>query len=107
MTPAHTVLHAFAVELGARHVPFAGHEMPLQFARGIKHEHLHARAAASLFDVSHMGQMRIRDDKYWPPVGRVDNVHGDRNLFCGCVPTDAYAEAAGADAGRISRSPPG
>ena len=30
--------------------------------------------------------------KYWPPVGRVDNVYGDRNLFCSCVPLDAYAE---------------
>jgi glycine dehydrogenase len=33
--------------------------------------------------------------KYWPPVGRVDNVHGDRNLFCSCVPMAAWAEAAG------------
>ena len=32
--------------------------------------------------------------KYWPPVGRVDNVYGDRNLFCSCVPLDAYADAA-------------
>ena len=32
--------------------------------------------------------------KYWPPVGRVDNVYGDRNLFCSCVPMDAYADAA-------------
>jgi glycine dehydrogenase len=32
--------------------------------------------------------------KYWPPVGRVDNVHGDRNLFCSCVPVTAWAEPA-------------
>ena len=32
--------------------------------------------------------------KYWPPVGRVDNVHGDRNLFCSCVPVSAWAEPA-------------
>ena len=32
--------------------------------------------------------------KYWPPVGRVDNVYGDRNLVCACVPVEAYAEAA-------------
>jgi glycine cleavage system P protein (glycine dehydrogenase) len=32
--------------------------------------------------------------KYWPPVGRVDNVYGDRNLMCSCAPVDAYAEAA-------------
>ena len=36
----------------------------------------------------------IRDDKYWPPVGRVDNVYGDRNLVCACPPPDAYREAA-------------
>ena len=28
--------------------------------------------------------------KYWPSVGRIDNVHGDRNLFCSCVPLSAY-----------------
>ena len=32
----------------------------------------------------------IRDDKYWPPVGRIDNVGGDKNLFCGCVPVGEY-----------------
>ena len=36
----------------------------------------------------------FRVDKYWPPVGRVDNVHGDRNLVCTCPPLDSYAEAA-------------
>lgn len=35
-----------------------------------------------------------RTDKYWCPVGRVDNVYGDRNLVCSCPPVDAYAEAA-------------
>jgi glycine dehydrogenase len=35
----------------------------------------------------------LRQAKYWPPVGRVDNVHGDRNLFCSCVPLSAYGEA--------------
>ncbi len=34
----------------------------------------------------------LRRRKYWPPVGRVDNVHGDRNLFCSCVPVSAWAE---------------
>jgi glycine dehydrogenase len=33
----------------------------------------------------------LRQAKYWPPIGRVDNVYGDRNLFCSCVPVDAYA----------------
>ena len=34
----------------------------------------------------------LRRAKYWPPVGRVDNVHGDRNLFCSCVPVSAWSE---------------
>ncbi len=41
-------------------VPFAGYEMPVQYANGILKEHLHVRAAAGLFDVSHMGQFDIR-----------------------------------------------
>ncbi len=36
----------------------------------------------------------LREDKYWPPVGRVDNVYGDRNLVCNCPPMEAYGEAA-------------
>lgn len=36
----------------------------------------------------------FRVDKYWPPVGRVDNAHGDRNLVCVCPPLESYAEAA-------------
>ena len=53
---ARTPLHALHVELGARMVAFAGYEMPVQFPTGILAEHLHTRAAAGLFDVSHMGQ---------------------------------------------------
>ena len=34
----------------------------------------------------------LRQQKYWSPVGRVDNVYGDRNLFCSCVPAAAYSE---------------
>ena len=36
----------------------------------------------------------VRQAKYWPPVKRVDNVHGDRNLVCTCAPMEAYAQAA-------------
>ena len=36
----------------------------------------------------------FRVDKYWPPVGRVDNAYGDRNLICTCPPVEAYAQAA-------------
>ncbi|RMH42388.1 MAG: glycine cleavage system aminomethyltransferase GcvT [Alphaproteobacteria bacterium] len=52
-------LHDLHLELGARMVPFAGHEMPVQYAAGVMKEHLHVRAAAGLFDVSHMGQVRL------------------------------------------------
>ena len=48
-----------ALELGARTVPFAGFDLPVQFPAGIKHEHLHTRAHAALFDISHMGQIRV------------------------------------------------
>jgi glycine cleavage system T protein (aminomethyltransferase) len=53
---AHTPLHALHVARGARMVPFAGYEMPVQYADGIIAEHTHTRSAAGLFDVSHMGQ---------------------------------------------------
>jgi len=51
-----TPLHAQHVALGAKMVPFAGYEMPVQYPLGILKEHLHTRASAGLFDVSHMGQ---------------------------------------------------
>jgi aminomethyltransferase len=51
-----TPLHALHVALGARMVPFAGYAMPVNYPGGILAEHLHTRAAAGLFDVSHMGQ---------------------------------------------------
>ncbi len=54
-----TPLHALHVERGARMVGFAGYEMPVQYPSGIIAEHLHTRAQAGLFDVSHMGQVRI------------------------------------------------
>jgi aminomethyltransferase len=53
---AHTPLHALHVARGARMVPFAGYEMPVQYADGIIAEQTHTREAAGLFDVSHMGQ---------------------------------------------------
>lgn len=52
-----TPLTALHEELGARMVPFAGYNMPVQYPAGIKQEHLHTRQAAGLFDVSHMGQV--------------------------------------------------
>ena len=37
----------------------------------------------------------VRASKFWPPVARIDNPYGDRNLFCVCPPAEAYAEKAG------------
>ncbi|SNX67419.1 aminomethyltransferase [Cereibacter ovatus] len=53
-------LHGIHLRLGARMVPFAGWEMPVQYPAGVMKEHLHTRAAAGLFDVSHMGQLLLR-----------------------------------------------
>ncbi|SFE54866.1 glycine cleavage system aminomethyltransferase GcvT [Roseivivax sediminis] len=55
-----TPLHALHEELGAKMVEFAGYEMPVQYPMGVKDEHLHTRARAGLFDVSHMGQVILR-----------------------------------------------
>ena len=54
-----TPLYALHRELGARMVPFAGYEMPVQYPSGILAEHLHTRSQAGLFDVSHMGHIRL------------------------------------------------
>ncbi len=54
-----TPLNDLHVELGARMVAFAGYSMPVQYPAGLMAEHLHTRSAASLFDVSHMGQLRL------------------------------------------------
>jgi aminomethyltransferase len=63
-----TPLHRFHVERGARLVAFAGYEMPVHYPTGILTEHLHTRAAAGLFDISHMGQIAMR-----PMSGRLDD----------------------------------
>jgi aminomethyltransferase len=62
----HTPLHALHREMGARMAPFAGYDMPIHYALGVLKEHLHTRAAAGLFDVSHMGQFALR-----PLSGRI------------------------------------
>lgn len=54
-----TPLYSLHVELGAKMVPFAGYDMPVQYPTGILTEHQHTRARAGLFDVSHMGQLRL------------------------------------------------
>ena len=55
----HTPLHALHLELGAKMVPFAGYSMPVSYPQGILAEHRQCRESAVLFDVSHMGQLRL------------------------------------------------
>ena len=61
-TTLRTPLHDLHVELGGKMVPFAGYALPVQYPSGIIKEHNHTREAAGLFDVSHMGQIRLWGD---------------------------------------------
>ncbi len=63
-----TVFHDLHRELGAKMVPFAGYDMPVQYPMGVLKEHLHTRSDAGLFDVSHMGQVILR-----PRSGRIED----------------------------------
>jgi aminomethyltransferase len=63
-----TPLHALHVSLGAKMVPFAGYDMPVQYPTGVLKEHLQTREKAGLFDVSHMGQIVLR-----PKSGKVED----------------------------------
>lgn len=82
-----TPLYAAHIALGARMVPFAGYEMPVQYPAGIIKEHLHTRAAAGLFDVSHMGQIALR-----PRFGRPADAASALEQL---VPADIVALRAG------------
>ena len=64
----HTPLHALHLARGGKMVPFAGYDMPVQYSAGVLKEHLHTRAAAGLFDVSHMGQIALR-----PKSGKLED----------------------------------
>ena len=57
-----TPLYDLHIAAGAKMVPFAGYEMPVQYPLGVKKEHLHTRESAGLFDVSHMGQLILRGE---------------------------------------------
>src|ERR1043166_7923524 len=61
-TTRRTTLYGWHVAKGARMVPFAGYEMPVQYPDGIIAEHKHTRTAASIFDVSHMGQVVLHGE---------------------------------------------
>jgi len=76
-----TPIHRFLQERGGKFVDFAGYQLPMQFAgKGFMKEHLHCRSKAALFDVSHMGQFKVRD-----PQGRL----------AGAFPVDPASLAAG------------
>src|SRR6266511_6054226 len=82
-----TPLYDLHIRLGARMGPFAGYEMPVQYPSGIMKEHLHTRAAAGLFDVSHMGQIALR-----PRSGRIVDAARNLEMF---VPVDILGLAQG------------
>lgn len=82
-----TPLHALHVSLGGKMVPFAGYDMPVQYPAGVLKEHLHTRAAAGLFDVSHMGQLALR-----PKSGKVEDAARALERL---VPQDIVAIAPG------------
>jgi aminomethyltransferase len=80
-------LHATHLALGGKMVPFAGYEMPVQYSAGVLKEHLHTRASAGLFDVSHMGQIVLR-----PKSGEVGDAARALERL---VPQDILAVAPG------------
>src|SRR6185312_6245384 len=82
-----TPLYGLHVALGGKMVPFAGYEMPVQYAPGVLREHLHTRSSAGLFDVSHMGQLVLRAKS-----GRVEDAATALERL---VPQDIVAVAPG------------
>ncbi|MBX3552674.1 MAG: glycine cleavage system aminomethyltransferase GcvT [Pseudolabrys sp.] len=82
-----TPLHALHLEHGARMAPFAGYDMPIQYKAGVLKEHLHTRASAGLFDVSHMGQVIVT-----PKTGDVKAVAAALERL---VPVDVQGIAPG------------
>src|ERR1700730_2752677 len=82
-----TPLHALHVASGGKMVPFAGYDMPVQYATGVLREHLHTRTSAGLFDVSHMGQIALR-----PKSGKLEDAALALERL---VPQDILGVAAG------------
>jgi aminomethyltransferase len=82
-----TALHALHGSCGGKMVPFAGYDMPVQYATGVLREHLHTRTGAGLFDVSHMGQIALR-----PRSGKVEDAALALEQL---VPQDIVGVAAG------------
>jgi aminomethyltransferase len=95
-----TPLHGLHVSLGAKMVPFAGYDMPVQYPSGVLREHLHTREKVGLFDVSHMGQIWL--------TAKSDRVADAAAALERLVPQDIlglsrgrqrYAQFTGADGG--------
>ncbi|MCG2629574.1 glycine cleavage system aminomethyltransferase GcvT [Bradyrhizobium sp. WYCCWR 13023] len=82
-----TPLYDLHVSLGGKMVPFAGYDMPVQYPAGVLKEHLHTRTSAGLFDVSHMGQIRVL-----PKSGKVEDAARALERL---VPQDIVAIAPG------------
>src|SRR3984893_14114338 len=82
-----TPLHALHLASGGKMVPFAGYDMPVQYASGVLREHLHTRSHAGLFDVSHMGQIALR-----PKSGKLEDAALALERL---VPQDILAVAPG------------
>ncbi|MBN9005293.1 MAG: glycine cleavage system aminomethyltransferase GcvT [Rhizobiales bacterium] len=82
-----TPLHALHLARGGKMVPFAGYDMPVQYAAGVLKEHLHTRANAGLFDVSHMGQIALT-----PKSGKIEDAALALEKL---VPQDILAVAPG------------
>ncbi len=82
-----TPLHALHLARGGKMVPFAGYDMPVQYGTGVLREHLHTRSSAGLFDVSHMGQIRLL-----PKSGRIEDA---ARALEALVPQDIVALGAG------------
>jgi aminomethyltransferase len=94
-----TPLHALHLDRGARMTTFAGYQMPLQYASGILAEHLHTRAAAGLFDVSHMGQIELQP--------RSGDVRDAALALEGLVPNDILTLGAGRQRYGVLTNPDG
>ncbi|MGZ4999872.1 MAG: glycine cleavage system aminomethyltransferase GcvT, partial [Methylomonas sp.] len=77
-----TPLHDLHIELGAKMMAFAGYAMPVNFHKGIIHEHLYCRKHAGLFDISHMGQCKILGENAASELDKLTS-GGIDDLVCG------------------------
>ena len=83
----HTPLHSLHLEYQAKMVAFAGYHMPIQYAQGILHEHLHCRTKTGLFDISHMGQLLITGDQVAAALeqvspGKIATLQSGQQRYC-------------------------